>query len=520
MTTPHIRQGLTVILCGLLLGAVTQTIADDPEVVESPVTTDGTAATEEPETPLESEIFSETPAADAEPASIPDATASEQIAFIIPVEGEINQSLVYLIRRGISEAKTAGAQILILDMDTPGGRVDSTRKIMTALLAAGDELRTITYVNTWAMSAGSFISVCTDDIFMAPVSQIGAAAPIIGTEEVSDTVNEKMVSAVAALARSAAEAKGHDPKLIEAMVRMDMEYKIGDDVIARDGELLTLTNTEAEKKYGDPPRPLLSAGTVKDIDELLARIGVPDARQIRMSISTAERFSSYIESLSVFLLSLGILMLYFEAQSPTFGLLGILGISLIGIWFWAYAIAGSAGAAELLIFIIGLALLAVEVFVIPGFGFVGVLGVACMLGALMMAMVPHIPTNVPGLPPFPVLPDLYESFVRLGLSLVLSTISMLILARYLPETRLFSRLVLEAATDAKSGYTASENTRALIGQTGVSVTPLRPGGTGDFAGTRMSVVSRGEFIDSNSLIRIAEAHGSRIVVEAVAGSEA
>jgi membrane-bound serine protease (ClpP class) len=447
----------------------------------------------------------------------PAATGDETV-YVIPIEGQINQSLVYTIRRGIAEAKEQDAAVLILDMDTPGGSVPATRQIMTALIAAGEEIQTCTFVNKWAISAGAFISVCTDDIYMAPLSQIGAAAPVMmsplgGTQEMPDTMNEKMVSALSAVVRSAAEAKGHDVKLIEAMIRSETEYKIGDTVISKEGELLTLTNTEAERQVDDPPRTLLSKGTVKDLDELISVLGYSGATTVHLEISPAEKMARWIQMFSALFIGGGLLGLYIEFKTPGFGVFGIFGLFLVGVWFWANYIAGVAGAGEILAFMIGLLLLTLEIFVIPGFGITGIAGFFLMLAALLMAMVPHIPSNVPGLPAYPILPDIQISFLHLGLSMVLTMFSALILARYLPETQLFQHITLNKATDVKEGFDATGTSDDCIGLIGTAVTQLRPAGSGDFDGKRMSVVSRGEFIDTDSPIRIVDVRGNRVIVE-------
>ncbi|MDA0321135.1 MAG: hypothetical protein O2923_00255 [Verrucomicrobia bacterium] len=470
-------------------------------------------------TPEESSVTpAETSVIAAETSVTPPGSSAGRTVYVIRIDVQINQSLVYTIRRGIEEAKEHEASLLILDMDTPGGSVQATRQIMTALIAAGEEIQTCTFVNKWAMSAGAFISVCTDDIYMAPLSQIGAAAPVMmsptgGTQEMPETMNEKMVSALSAVVRSAAEAKGHDVNVIEAMIRRESEYKIGDKVISKQGELLTLTNTEAEQLVDDPPRMLLSRGTVKDLDELISVLGYSDATAIHLEVSPAEKMARWIQMFSAIFIGGGLLGIYIEFKTPGFGIFGILGLFLVAVWFWANSIAGVAGSGEILAFMIGLLLLALEIFVIPGFGITGIAGFFLMLTALLMAMVPHIPNNVPGLPAFPTLPDIQISFLHLGSSLILSTFSAMILARFLPETQMFRHLVLTASTSVKAGFDATGTSDDCIGWVGTAVTPLRPAGSGEFDGKRMSVVSRGEFIDSDSPIRIVDVRGNRVVVE-------
>src|SRR5438445_11594807 len=192
--------------------------------------------------------------------------------YVLPIRDDIMPPFVYLVRRGVKEAMEAKADLLVLDMETNGGRVDTTREIISILEQfKGD---TVTYVNKDAFSAGAFISVATKKIYMAPSSVIGAAAPIMlspggdGVEKIPDTYEKKMTSAVKAMVRTSAEKNGYNIAVVEAMIDKNKGLTIDGQIIVKEGEILTLTNTEAEKKYGNPPKPLLSSGTVEKMDEL------------------------------------------------------------------------------------------------------------------------------------------------------------------------------------------------------------------------------------------------------------
>src|SRR5438105_6179123 len=203
------------------------------------------------------------------------AGSGQRKVYVLPVRDDIMPPLVYLVRRGVKEAMEAKADLLVLDMKTNGGRVDTTREIIEILEQfKGD---TVTFVNKDAFSAGAFISVATKRIYMAPGSVIGAAAPIMlspggdGVEKISDTYEKKMTSAVRAMVRTSAEKNGYNIAVVEAMIDKTKGLTIDGQVIAKEGEILTLTNTEAEKNYGNPPKPLLSSGTVESLDALLAK---------------------------------------------------------------------------------------------------------------------------------------------------------------------------------------------------------------------------------------------------------
>jgi membrane-bound serine protease (ClpP class) len=203
------------------------------------------------------------PAADPKSAEV---KAAAPKVFVLPIRADIMPPLVYLVRRGVKEAMQANADLLVLDMETNGGRVDTTRELISILEQfKGD---TVTYVNKSAFSAGAFISVATKRIFMAPGSVIGAAAPIIlspggeGVEKIPDTYEKKMTSAVRAMVRTSAEKNGYNIAVVEAMIDKTKGLTIDGQVIAKEGEILTLTNTEAEKEYGKPPKRLLPCSAV------------------------------------------------------------------------------------------------------------------------------------------------------------------------------------------------------------------------------------------------------------------
>jgi membrane-bound serine protease (ClpP class) len=354
---------------------------------------------------------------------------------------------------------------------------------------------------------------------MVPSGLIGDAMPILMSplpmgkpQEVPDGLKEKVLSPTIALARSAAQAKGHDTKLAEAMIRPEMEYIISNDVISARGELLTLTSRDAARLVGPEKRPLLSKGTVKDMDELLARIGRSDTELVFIRITPTERIARLIEGfpMSGILLAIGLLGLYIEFKTPGFGVPGITGIICLAIWFWGHHIAGLAGTAELLVFSAGVILLLIEIFLIPGFGVTGVLGMTLMVVSLLMAMVEHYPGTPIYAPP---LEQVRESMITLGFSLILTFAAGAVLTRFLPETNVFRRLALVTSMTSDEGYTAAAPGDDMVGLKGVAATPLRPAGLADFGNRRLNVVARGEFVEKDVPIFIAEAHGNRIVVE-------
>jgi membrane-bound serine protease (ClpP class) len=434
--------------------------------------------------------------------------------YIIPIHDVIDTALVYVIRRGLNEADREGAEAIIFDMDTPGGRVDSAEEILNML--RGLKVPTYTLVNPNAISAGAIIAMATDHIYMTPGSKIGDAMPIMlgmtgEVQPMPESVEEKSVSYVAAMIRSAAQHRGHDPQLAEAMVRRDSEYKIGDEVISKKGQLLTLTNKDAERLVGPQKKPLLSRGTVENLDELLRKIGKDNCVRIELTVSTAEEIARFIEAISVILLGLGLLGLYIEFKTPGFGLPGIAGIILIAIWFWGSHIAGLAGLEEVAVFVIGIILILVELFLFPGIVLPGIIGITLVVISILMAMI----QDYPGDPWYPSVPQVTSSMVEFAKSLALSLAGFALAAAFLPKTATFKKLVLESATSSEEGYTAAADTSSLVGREGVAATRLNPAGSARFGDLRLNVVTRGDFFEAGEPIVVAEARGNRIIVDRV-----
>jgi membrane-bound serine protease (ClpP class) len=461
-------------------------------------------------------------------AAAPVRGGEGDVVYVLPVKGMIERGLLYAFRRGMEEARDAHAAAVILDMETPGGKLQSAEEIVLMLLDA--PMPTYTFVNPRAISAGAIIALATDKIYMTPTGLIGDAMPIMmsplpfgGAQAVPEDLKEKVMSPTIALVRSAAQAKGHDPQIGEAMVRPEFEYKIGDEVVCPAGQLLTLTAEDAAKPLREGGAPLLSSGTVATLDGLLEAIGLAGSRVVTVNIKTSERIARVIEGFPVsgILLALGLLGLYIEFKTPGFGVPGIAGMACLALWFWGHHIAGLSGMLELLLFTIGVILLLAEIFVIPGFGATGISGIALIFTAILLSTVRAYPHAPPELPPVS-FPNLMwrDGVYNVGIAMVIVFVAGVILARYLPESNLFHRIRLDTAVSKQAGYQASDERSELVGRDGIAFTALRPAGTGDFYGRRVSVVTNGAYIDKGAAIVVAEVRGNRIVVVPAPAREA
>ena len=273
-------------------------------------------------------------------ASVAPTRVESKRVWVIPVREAIDQPILYVLRRGLKEAIAEKADVVVLDMKTPGGRLDVTFEIMEALEKFPGQR--ITYVNDQAISAGAFISAVTDEIWFSPRGKIGAAAPVGAQgKDVDVTMKQKIVSFLKAEVRSVSEGKGYRGQVISAMIDADHELKIGDEVLKPKGELLTLTAQEASKSYGQPPQPLLAAGIAKTIDDLLTqKFGAGNFSVQRLEVTWSEELAQYLNAWSPILLGLGLLAVFIEFKTPGFGVFGITGGLLLGVVFFGHYVAG------------------------------------------------------------------------------------------------------------------------------------------------------------------------------------
>jgi membrane-bound serine protease (ClpP class) len=280
-------------------------------------------------------------------------TAESVDVYVIPITGPISTPNLYIIRRGLKEAIVNDVGMVILDMDTPGGRVDLTLEMMEML----DRFEgiTATYVNDDAISAGSFIAAATQEIYFSPRGKMGASAVIQGTgEDVAETAKQKIESYLRANIRVMTEDYPYRSDVVRAMLDADFELKIGDEVIKPAGELLTLTASEAVKEYGDPPHKLLGEGIYDSIDELLdARFGAGNYEIRDFEISYSEEIAKWMNTIAPLLMGLGVLLMFIEFKTPGFGIFGVGGLTLLGIFFASHYIAGLAGNESSFLFLLG-----------------------------------------------------------------------------------------------------------------------------------------------------------------------
>jgi membrane-bound serine protease (ClpP class) len=420
-------------------------------------------------------------------ASLP----QERTVIRVPVTGTIELGLAPFIGRAIGEAEEAGAAAVILDIDTPGGRIDAAWEIIDDVRET--DVPVYAFVNRRALSAGAMIALAADGLYMRPGSTIGAATPVDGG---GTRASEKMVSAMRSEFRALAEERGFDPRIGAAMVDENIEVP---GVVAA-GELLTLTTGEA-LELG------VATEEVTDYEELLELTGLAGAATVATRPNWAEGVVRFLSNplVAPFLLSFGFLGLMIEIKTPTFGLAGGIGLLSLAAFFGARYIVNLAGMEELLLLGAGLVLIAAEVFVIPGLGLAGVAGTLAVLASATLSMVGSYPS----------MSEVISSFGFIAVAILLVGVFAFALLRHLPYSRSLKGILLRDETSREAGYLSAPDRQDLIGAVGLTITDLRPSGTAEFGDERVDVVTEGPFLDAGVPVKILRAEGYRHVVRRV-----
>lgn len=298
---------------------------------------------------------------------------SDSPVVIIPIRGTVEPGLGEFLDRAISEAEQSGAVAIILDINTPGGRLDTVLEMRDRILDS--EVPVVAWINREAFSAGALITIASDQIWMTPASVFGAATPVDGAT--GSTASEKTISAVRSVFRATAEEQGRDPLIAEAMV---------DPAVVVDGldsstSLLTLSVEQArEHGYAD--------GVAGNREALLNALGLTGAPVIEAKMTLWERAVTWVTDPIVgsLLVLIGLGLIVADGVIGGFGIAAVAGVAALGLFFWGYLLTGLAGWEDLILIAIGLVLIALEAFVIPGFGAAGIGGTVVLVAGLVLTM--------------------------------------------------------------------------------------------------------------------------------------
>lgn len=404
--------------------------------------------------------------------------------YVIPLENNVEKGLSAYLERTFQEAEDLGADLIIIEMDTPGGRVDAAQDIKQVIY--NTTIPTIALVKDQAISAGAYIALACDEIAMQPGSTIGDAEMLVGGEK----ADEKYLSAWREEFGALAEAKGRDPMVAKAFVDRDMVIPN----VVEAGKLLTLS-----------PQRALDLGMadylVADRDELLTVLGFDNWEIISGVVNPGEKVTRFLTDplIAPVLLSFGIICLVLEFFTPGIGIFAVLGISLLGLYFGGHMVAGMASWLAMLLFILGIILCAIEIFV-PGFGIFGIFGVVSVIGSIFLTT-PDVETAV------------RYSVIVLGIMLIMTPV----ILKLMSKGKVFDRLTVKETLTTEKGFTARKPLlEGYVGQSGKALTVLRPSGTVELAdGTRLDVVTQGDFINQGDPVQVIAIDGTWLVVQKI-----
>jgi len=404
--------------------------------------------------------------------------------YLVSIKGTIDLGLSSYVQRALEEAVLNKAKAIILEIDTFGGRVDAAVQIRDQVINLN--IPSVAYIKNRAWSAGALIALSAKYILMDKSASIGAAEP--------QPADEKTVSALRAEFTSTALSRGRSEDVAAAMVDKDVEIK---GIIEKD-KILTLNAEQAIKLN-------IADNIVSNIEEVLNFLNLKDAKIVYIYPNWAENISRFVTNpvASSLLLSIGFLGLIIEFWTLGWGIAGSIGIISLSLFFGGHIIVGLAGFETIILFVIGLLLLLAEIFFIPGFGLAGIGGIAAILASIFLTF-----------------GNIVQATYSISIALGVSVIGFFLLIKYIPSTRTWRKFVLSTEQKKELGYTVgTKDLKRLNGKEGIAITPLRPSGIIEVDGKKLNALTRGEYVDSNTKIKIISVEGNKIVVEAVDASK-
>ena len=367
--------------------------------------------------------------------------------FMAEIDGEIDLGMAPFVRRVVDEAEEADAEAIIFRINTFGGRVDAATQIKDAII--NSEVFTIGFIDKRAISAGSLIALSCDKIVMVPGASVGATTVV---DQTGKKQSEKYQSYMRSEMRSTAERNKRRKDIAEGMV----DERVVVEGLVDSTQLITLTSEEA-LEYGIADTILAKSSEVIEFFEL------HDSEIVTNEMIWAEDVVRFINNpiISSLLIMIGIFGLFTEIKTPGWGVPGTAGAIALAIFFGAGYVLESASVIEIVIFIIGVILLLIEIFIVPGFGVFGILGIISMVAGLFLGLVADFP-----LIDFDIIS---VAIIQLAASFLTALLLLFLLSKTLPKTNIWNKLILQANIEAKSGYTAKPDFDHLVGKKGLLI---------------------------------------------------
>lgn len=412
------------------------------------------------------------------------STVQAQEVYRFDIKEDIGPNSWRTVKNALNIAHEQKADVIFIEMNTFGGMVNFADSIRSAILDS--PVKTVMYVNHNAASAGALIALAADRIYMSSGSSMGAASVV---NQQGELMPEKYQSYLRGLMRATAEANGRDPRIAEAFVDPDVDLPS----IKPTGKVLTLTSKEAVQ-HG------MADAEVGSIQEIFDAEGISNPQVTVHQITFIDKVIAMLinPAVSGVLILLIIGGIYFEMQSPGIGFAIVVSIVAAVLFFAPLYIQGLADNWEIALFVLGIILIMLEVFVIPGFGIVGILGIISLVCSLAFSMVANdffdFRISAPGV--------LLNSFLIVVISMTVATVLMVIFGKSLLNTRAFKRLVLQDEQRSVEGYTSSVRNENLVNREGIAKTVLRPSGKVEIDGKWYDAIALDGFVDAGEEIYV------------------
>lgn len=423
---------------------------------------------------------------------------AQKKVFYFSIDAEIDTRTSRKTQLALEKATASKADIVLLELNTYGGAVNDADKIRTLLLNA--KMPVWVFINKNAASAGALIAIACDSIYMADGANIGAATVVNGNDGMP--VPEKYQSYMRSMMRSTAETNGRNPKIAEAFVDPDI---ILDTNIKKIGKVLTLTTSEAIKA-GFCDKKLNS------VDEILSINGISAQELEKFELTLTEKIIAFFinPAISSILILIIIGGIYFELQTPGVGFPIAASVVAAVLYFIPYYLNGLAAYWELGLFIVGLGLIGLEIFVIPGFGITGVSGIVIAFGALGLMMLGNNQLDFSSVSEAELAGALWPVFIGL-----ISSVVVIILGfKVLSKSTYFKEVTLDEKIIKPLPYSEDVDLQ-LIGKEGISVTSMRPIGRIKVENRIYEATTNGQYIAEQTNIKIVSLHGNTVIVEPI-----
>jgi membrane-bound serine protease (ClpP class) len=418
--------------------------------------------------------------------------------LLVKINAEIDARMNRYTTLAFEKAEEINADYVVIEMDTYGGALNDADDIRTRIL--NYEKPVFVWINKDAASAGALISIACDSIYMTKGASIGAATVVVAD---GTAAPDKYQSYMRSIMRSTAEAKGRDPKIAEAMVDQNLSV----DSISTAGQVITFSTSEAIK-FG------YCEAQANSLDEVMLRSGVVEYDLEKFELSNTEKIialflNPFISGILILIILGGI---YFELQTPGVGFPIIASIIAIVLYFVPYYLNGLAENWEIIVFFLGVLLLILEIFVIPGFGVPGIAGIILMVGSLILVMINNDSFDFSGVRT----DDIVIATATTLLGLFGAIVLMFAVSARIGESSFFKRVALMEIQDKDQGYVSNSFNHTLIGQIGKSYTVLRPAGKVIVEGQLYDATTRGNYIEKDTDVTITAVEGSVLRVKEAA----